>query len=239
MPENYSGLTSKEAEKKFQEYGPNVLPEKPPPSSLSIFFSQFRNPLVYILLAAGIVTFFLGDFSDTAIIFFVVLVNSTLGFIQEKKASSALAAMKSLIHPTAEVIRNGKEIRIDIELVVPGDIVELERGEKIPADGKFIKANRIFVEKAILTGESIPVEKKEDDMGFMGTLVSSGEGLLEVSETGAKTEVGKIAASVQKPEEDTPLTLQLKKFSNQLTILVIFLTIFVFVVGLLTKRELV
>src|SRR3989344_4683122 len=133
MPDNYSGLTSKEAEKKFQEYGPNVLPEKPPPSSLSIFFSQFRNPLVYVLLAAGIVTFFLGDYSDTAIIAFVVIVNSILGFVQEKKANSALSALRELVHPTADVIRDGKEIRINVELIVPGDIVELEQGNKIPA----------------------------------------------------------------------------------------------------------
>ena len=110
MRDQLQGLSSLEAKKRLEKYGPNVLPEKPPPSSLTIYLSQLKNPLVYILLAAAIVTFFLGDFSDTAIIFFVVLVNSTLGFIQEKKASSALAAMKSLIHPTAEVIRNGKEI---------------------------------------------------------------------------------------------------------------------------------
>lgn len=237
MPSRVLGLTSEEAKKLLEKYGPNVLPEKPPPSSLIIFFSQLKNPLVYILLAAGIVTFFLGDYSDTGIIAFVVLVNSVLGFVQEKKASSALEALKALVHPKADVIRGGLEIRIDVNLIVPGDIVEIEQGEKIPADGKLIKANRLFIEEAILTGESIPVGKNDNDTVFMGTIVSSGEGLIEVISTGGQTEVGKIAASVQKRNDETPLTRQLKSFSNQLTVLVVVLTIFVFTVGLLTGKE--
>src|SRR3989344_7463509 len=96
------GLTSSEAEKLLAKFGKNILPEKPPPTTLAIFISQFKSPLVYILLAAGIVTFFLGEFSDTAIITFVVLINSTLGMIQEKKASNALAALKALVHPLAD-----------------------------------------------------------------------------------------------------------------------------------------
>ena len=239
MPENYSGLTSKEAEKKFQEYGPNVLPERPPPSSLSIFFSQFRNPLVYILLAAGIVTFFLGDYSDTAIIFFVVLVNSTLGFVQEKKASNALESLKALVHPHAKVKRDGKIQKVEIISIVPGDIVILELGDKIPADGHLTSANRLFIEEAILTGESVPVEKDVKGEVFMGTIVSAGEGLMEVTTTGSQTEMGKIATSVQKPHEDTPLTKQLKVFSNQLTVLVIILTVLVFAVGILRDADLV
>ena len=237
MPENYSGLTSKEAEKKFQEYGPNVLPEKPPPSSPSIFFSQFRNPLVYILLAAGIVTFFLGDYSDTTIIFFVVFVNSILGFIQEKKASNALESLKALVHPHAIVLRDGKRQKIEVESIVPGDVVALQQGDKIPADGKLIKANRLFIEEAVLTGESIPVDKGGGEEAYMGTIVSSGEGLMQVTTTGGQTEVGKIAASVQKPHEDTPLTKQLKAFSNQLTVLVIILTLLVFSVGFLKGTD--
>src|SRR3990172_1211257 len=121
------GLTSNEARIRLEKFGPNILPEKAPPTSLSIFLSQFKNPLVYVLLAAGIVTFFLGDYSDTLIILFVVVVNSMLGFVQEKKASSALEALKALVRPKADVIRDGKEVRIDIELIVPGDIIELEQ----------------------------------------------------------------------------------------------------------------
>jgi Ca2+-transporting ATPase len=113
-------------------------------------------------------------------------------------------------------------------LVVPGDIVHLERGEKLPADGSLIKANRLFVEEAILTGESVPVEKDVGDEVYMGTVVSSGEATFEVTKTGALTEMGKIAEQIQKPQEDTPLTKQLKKFSNQLTIIVVALTLLLF-----------
>lgn len=232
-----SGLTLAQVKQKQEQFGPNKLPEKPPPSSFVIFFSQFKNPLVYILLAAALVTIFLGELSDTVIISFVVLVNSTLGFVQEKKASNALQSLKSLVHPEARVIRDGKKVKINIEEVVPGDIVELEQGEKIPADGKIIKANRLFVEEAILTGESIPIEKKDNDEVFMGTIVASGEAIVEVSRIGGETEMGKIALHIQKPSEDTPLTKQLKSFSNQLTKVVVFLTIFVFVIGILTGKN--
>lgn len=233
------GLTSIEANIKLKKYGANVLPEKPPPSSFTIFLSQFKNPLVYVLLSAGVVTFFLGDFSDTTFIFFVVLVNSTLGFIQEQKASKALASLKAMVHPMADVIRDGIKRKIDISEIVPGDLVELELGDKIPADGKLLRANRLFIEEAILTGESIPVEKNTGDEVYMGTIVSVGEAIMQVNLTGDKTQMGKIAASIQKPHEDTPLTKQLKNFSSQLTVLVVVLTVFVFCVGYLTGRDLV
>ena len=238
MPEK-SGLSFKEAKKRLDQYGLNVLPAKSSPSAFSIFLSQLKNPLVYVLLSAGIVTFFLGDYSDTLFIFFVVLVNSTLGFLQEKKANKALSSLKALVHPMADVIRDGKKLKVDISEIVPGDIVELELGNKVPADGKLLKVNRLYIEEAILTGESVPVEKVEGDEIYMGTIVSAGEALMQVSLTGAQTQMGKIALSIQKPHEDTPLTKQLKNFSSQLTILVIVLTMFVFLVGLLTGRDLV
>ena len=226
------GLSVKEAQERLSKYGYNILPEKPPPTSLSIFFSQFRNPLVYVLLTAGIVTFFLREFSDTAIILFVVFVNSILGFVQEKRASNALTALRSMILPMAEVIRDGIKSKIEVKFIVPGDVIELEQGEKVPADGKLVKANRLYIEEAMLTGESVPLEKDVGDVIYMGTIVSSGEATFEVTKTGAFTEMGKIAEQIQKPQEDTPLTKQLKKFSNQLTIIVVILTLFVFVLGL-------
>lgn len=239
METDRDGLTKKEAKKRLEKYGPNKLPETPPPSSLELIIQQFKSPLVYVLVAAGVVTLFLGDYTDSAIIFFVVLVNSLLGFYQEKKASNALESLKALVHPTVDVIRDGKEITINSEDVVPGDIVELEQGEKIPADGKLIKSNRFFVEEAVLTGESVPVDKKVDDPVFMGTIVSSGLALMEVEKTGEETEMGKIAESVQKPDEDTPLTIQLKNFSNQLTVLVVVLTVIVFIIGFFTGKDFV
>jgi Ca2+-transporting ATPase len=230
------GLTSKEVERRLERFGPNILPEKSPPSSVAIFVSQFKNPLVYVLLFAGVVTFFLGEYADMAIIFFVVFINSILGFVQEKKASSALQALKAMVHPTADVVRDGEKMTIDVEKVVPGDIVELEQGDKVAADGELIDVNRLFIEEAILTGESMPIEKSDGDEAYMGTVVSSGKALMKVSATGEDTQMGKIAESVQKPDEDTPLTKQLKIFSNQLTIVVVILTISVFIIGILTDK---
>ncbi|MEJ2347706.1 MAG: HAD-IC family P-type ATPase [Patescibacteria group bacterium] len=239
MPTEEKGLTSEQAEKKLREFGHNVLPEKPPPSDIAIFFSQLKNPLVYILVVAGIVTFLLNHLSDTAIISFAVIVNTILGFFQERRASKALYALKKLIHPEAHVIRNGETITIDASKVVPEDIVVLTQGDKIPADGKLIEVNRFFVSEAILTGESVPVAKEEKDKVFMGTIVTAGQAKMMVEVTGAGTEIGKIAKSIQEPSQDTPLRKQLKILSKQLSFLVLGLIIFVFVVGLLAGREIV
>lgn len=228
------GLTDAEAKNKLSEYGFNILPEKPPPSGLSIFLSQLRNPLVYVLLGAGFLTLLLKEFSDTAIILFVVLINSILGFVQERRANNSLYSLRSILVPTAIVIRDGKRIDIETKYIVPGDVVILEQGERVPADGKLIRVNRLFVEEAVLTGESMPVEKNVGEDIFMGTTISSGEASLEVVKTGPSTEMGKIAEQVQKKPQDTPLTKQLKKLGNQLTILVVITTSFVFIVGILT-----
>ena len=237
MPDRKRGLTSEEAEKKLVQFGPNVLPEKPPPSDLAIFTSQLKNPLVYILVAAGTITFLLNHISDTVIIAFAVFINTILGFLQERRASKSLSALKQLIHPKARVLRNGELKTIDVSKVVPGDIAVVSVGDKIPADGKLIEANRFFLSEAILTGESMPVRKKVEDKVFMGTIVTSGQAKIAIEITGEETEVGKIAQKVQEPAEDTPLRKQITKFSRQLAILVFFLVLFVFVIGLLAGRD--
>ena len=237
MSDQKRGLTSEEAEKKLVQFGPNVLPEKPPPSDLAIFISQLKNPLVYILVAAGTITFLLNHISDTVIIAFAVFINTILGFLQERRASKSLSALKQLIHPKARVLRNGELKTIDVSKVVPGDIAVVGVGDKIPADGKLIEANRFFLSEAILTGESMPVGKKVEDKVFMGTIVTSGQAKIAIEITGEETEVGKIAQKVQEPAEDTPLRKQITKFSRQLAILVFFLVLFVFAIGLLTGRD--
>lgn len=241
------GLTSGEARKRLQKYGDNVLPERPPPSNLRIFLSQLKSPLVYILIVAGVVTLILGEIPDTLIITFAVLINTVLGFIQERKAGRALYALKKLIHPKANVIRDGEEVQIDARKVVPGDLIVLRQGDKVPADGKVVEASRFFVDEAILTGESIPVEKEElrkkekkgnsNTRVYMGTIVSAGNASVVAETTGKETEIGKIALSVQEPSEVTPLKKQLKLFSKQLTFLVIVLVVFVFVIGLFRDVE--
>lgn len=230
------GLTSKEAEKRLSEYGKNTLPEKPPPSDISILISQFKSPLVYVLAVAGVITFFLKEFSDTIIITFAVFVNTILGFIQEKKANNALSALKKMIHAQCRVVRDGELIKIEVSEIVPGDLIFLKQGEKIPADGKIIESSRLAISEAVLTGESIPVKKSEDDKVFQGTIVTSGAGEMMVETTGAKTEVGKIASSVQEAQEKTPFEKQLGYFSKQLSILILILTLFVFITGIITGK---
>lgn len=239
MPTDNKGLTSQKAKQNLSEFGQNKLPETPPPSSLSILFLQLKNPLVYVLIAAGIVTLALGHISDSVIILFAVLINTVLGYVQEKRANNALQALKKLIHPKTQVIRDGKQIEIDVENLVPEDIVVLSQGDKIPADGKLIKDNRFFADESILTGESVSVSKKTGGEVYMGTIVASGKALMMVESTGAKTKIGKIASKVQEKHEDTPLKKQLSVFSKQLSKLVFLLTAIVLIVGLLRGRELV
>jgi len=232
------GLSTKESKELLIKYGPNVLPEKPPPSDLTIFIKQFKSPLVYILIIAAIVTLALKDYSDSVIIFIAVFTNTVLGFFQERRASKALFALRKLIHPIARVIRDGERKNISAEEVVSGDICIVNAGDKVPADGELVETNRFFVSEAVLTGESVPVGKKIHDIVFMGTVVTTGSALLEVRKTGKDTEIGKIALQVQEPAEDTPLKRQLVFFSRQLTLLVFILTGFVFIIGLVSGREL-
>lgn len=236
---NEPGLSNEEVKKKQQQYGANVLPEKPPPSQFSLILQQLKNPLVYVLLSATIVTFIIGHFSDALIIFLAVLINTILGFVQESKAANALYALKHYVTNKATVIRNGKRISITTSEIVPGDIVILNQGAKIPADGKLTFTNRLYVDEAVLTGESLPVNKNEGDSVFTGTVVSSGEAVLLVETIGATTKIGVIALQIQEKEEDTPLQKQLKIFSKQLVAVIGTLTTIVFVLGILYRFSLV
>ena len=155
------GLSSAQAEKLLSRHGPNVLPEAPPPSAALIFARQFKSPLVFVLLAAAGVTFFLKDFSDTVVILAAVFLNTIFGFYQERKAEQALFALKKILTPRAKVIRDGQRKVIAASDLVPGDLVIIERGDKVPADGVLVEAVDLSVNEAMLTGESIPVEKSK------------------------------------------------------------------------------
>lgn len=232
-----SGLSSAEAQSLLAKHGQNKLPEIPPPTKFQLLIEQFKSPLVYVLLGAMVISALLQEYGDALVIGFAVILNTVLGFFQEAKASNALQALKSLIHPKALVIRDGKQMQVNVEDVVPGDIAILNTGEKVPADGVLIDARHFLVTESILTGEAAPVSKSNGDKVFMGTVASAGRAYMKVETTGAKTEIGKIALSVQEVSEETPLKKQLAAFSKQLTYLVIGLTFFVFVVGLLTGRN--
>jgi len=238
LPEQI-GLTTAEVEKRLSKFGPNILPEKPPPSDISIFLSQLKNPLIYVLIFAGLATFFLKHYSDAVIIAMAVIINTILGFFQERRAGKALSALKSLVSPQAEVVRDGKRKKVGANEVVPGDIIVLSQGMKVPADGKLVFVNRMFINEAILTGESQPASKANNEKVYMGTVVSSGQGAMEAQVTGALTQIGKIAEGVQETSEDTPLKKQIGRFSKQLLVLVVFLTLFVFVIGLASGESLI
>jgi P-type Ca2+ transporter type 2C len=233
------GLTKEEVLNRQNQYGLNVLPEKAPPSKISIFFSQLKSPLVYVLIISSIVTLAIGEIADSLIILLAVIINTALGFIQENKTSNALAALKKFISTEAITIRDGTRISIETKQLVPDDIVILNQGDKVPADGKIISANRLYINEAILTGESVSVEKTNEDKIFMGTTVASGQAIMKVETTGVSTKMGAIALKIQEEKEVTPFQKQLKTFSKQLLAVIGILISIVIFVGLANKVGLI
>src|SRR5262245_14279620 len=199
------GLSVSEASARLQEYGPNRLPEGRKRSSFTRFFAHFNNTLVYVLLAAGFTKLMMSVWIDAGIIFAVVVLNALLGFIQEGKAEKALDSIRNMLSAEARTIRGGETRMISAEQLVPGDIVLLESGDKIPADLRLIEARNLRTEEAALTGESVPAEKTVDaivpvnatvgdrgSMAFAGTMVVSGRATGVVVATGSGTELGRI-----------------------------------------------
>ena len=227
------GLSSEEVTKRQKQSGLNVLPEKPAPSHLSILIEQLKSPLVYILIIASFITLIIGHYTDAIIISLAVFINTVLGYIQENRASNALRALRHYLTDKATVIRDGNRSQVDTSQIVVGDIVVLDQGVKIPADGKLLFANRLFIDEAILTGESVPVSKVKNSDVYMGTTISSGQAMMLIEAIGSKTKMGAIAGKIQEREEDTPLQKQLKVFSKQLVIVISAITVFVFILGIL------
>ena len=240
-PTSIKGLTTAEALSRLKKYGPNTFPRSKPPSAWSILISQFKSPLIYIILVAAVISLIMGELTDFIIIIAVVIVDVILGFFQEFQAQRTYTALNKLLKPTTTVIRDGERQEIDVTKVVPGDIVILNAGERIPGDGEIIEGARLSVDEAILTGESEPIKKSVEagsNQVFMGTTLLTGRGVMRVTQTGVRTELGKIAKSLQEhKEEETPLQVRLKSFSRTLTIIVVSFTTIIFLVGLLLKRD--
>lgn len=232
---NEKGLSSEEVKKRQEQYGLNVLPEKPGPSQLSLVIQQLRNPLVYVLLLAALITVVIGHYADAIIISIAVFINTALGFVQESRASNALYTLKRYVTNKATVIREGERVSVETSQIVPGDMVVLNQGVKVPADGKLTLANRLYIDEAVLTGESVPVSKTKNDAVLMGTTVSSGQAIMRVETTGSATRMGTIAGKIQEAEEDTPLQKQLKGFSKQLVVVIGALTAIAFILGILYR----
>jgi len=236
-------LTSQQARERLAKFGPNELVKKKETSWLKLLFSQFKSPLIYILVFAGLVTLFLRDFTDSIVIFAAVLINTVLGFYQERKAQKSLAALRQLLASKAKVIRDGEQKEIDASEVVPGDLVVLTIGARVPADGVLVEATDFSVNEAILTGESMPVsktlrERPEESEVKMGTTVVTGIAKMLVTKTGMETEMGKIGKQVgEVDEEKTPLQIQLGKLAKILAIVVGVVTMFIFATGELLGYE--
>ena len=154
-----NGLTEEEAKQRLSQYGPNKLAEEEKISKFKILLHQFTSPLIYILLIAGVVTIFLREYIDSGVIFAVVILNAIIGYIQEYKAEESVRALKRMVVPKARVLRNGKEREINSEELVPGDIVLLASGTRVPADLRIVHAIELRTDESLLTGESLPVEK--------------------------------------------------------------------------------
>ncbi len=245
-----SGLTNEEANLRLEKYGANELKEENKKSFLSKVIAQFSDFLILILMGAAIISMAVGETKDAIVILAIVIVNALLGIYQEGKAEKALDALKKMASPNAKVIRNGHIEIVPASTLVPGDIVSLDAGDIIPADLRLIESSNLKIEEASLTGESVPVEKRdhinfEDEvslgdrvnMAYMSTSITYGRGKGIVVETGHGTEIGKIATLIQSYENDvTPLQKQLNKLGKFLGLTTIVVCIAVFVMGLLQDR---
>lgn len=248
------GLTEEQAAERLERYGPNEIEEGKRASPLKLFFEQFRNPFVYVLLFAGIVSLIGGHEVDAIVIAVVILVNSIIGFVQEYQAEEALQALKQRAAPLATVRRrrNGDsdEYEIPAALVVPGDIIVLTTGAKVPADARLLEAVNLQVDEAMLTGESVAVGKAVEPMDedipiadrrnlvYAGTAVTRGRGLAVVIGTGRNTEIGRIATLIQETEKaEAPIQRQMAALGKRLAYLAFAMSGLVFIVGLLRGFE--
>jgi len=251
---NQDGLSDEEAAKRLELFGKNELTEKKKKSKLILFLEQFKDFLVFVLIFAALISGFVGELTESIIIWIIIFANSILGFIQEYRAEAAIDALKEIGALKALVKRSGTKKEVSSLEIVPGDIIYLESGDKVPADGRIIKDTNLYIEEAALTGESVPTEKTsktlelegkttipindQKNMAFSSTIVTNGRGSYVVTNTGMETEVGKIAELIQIQEEiETPLNKKLKKFGKQIGIIILGICIVIFIIKILRQEE--
>lgn len=248
-----TGLTSDEAKKRLEQYGENKLAEARPKSGLEVFFSQFKDLLVIILIVAAVISMITGNSESTIVIFVVIIINAILGTVQHFKAEQSLNSLKALSSPTAKVLRDGQKIQIPSKDVVIGDIMLLEAGDLVVADGRIIENYSLQVNESALTGESQSVDKNVNtirgdnvalgdrvNMVFSSSLVTYGRAAVLVTGTGMSTEIGKIAELLNKTKENsTPLQESLDDFSKKLSIIIMIICAVVFVLGILRDMQII
>lgn len=239
-----SGLTTESVTRRQEEFGKNVLPEKEKTPEIIKFLRQFNDVLVYVLLAAAVVTGFLGEYIDTIVIVLVVTIIGVVGYLQENKAEEALEGIKKLLETKAIVIRNGKQSEIDSSDLVVGDVLVLAAGDKVPADARVVQAEKFKVEESALTGEATTVEKKPDvvkedavladrkNMVYSGTSVVTGSAKAIVTAIGEGTELGQINASISEVQTvKTPLIRQTTKFGQTVSIAILIISVVIYAFG--------
>lgn len=247
-----NGLTADEAARRLKADGPNSLPETKPDGYVITFLRQFQSPLIYLLLAASAAVFFLGEVADGSIILAVLLFNALVGTIQEGRAQNTLRALKRYVETTATVVRDGTEISIPDYEVVPGDILILREGEKVPSDARIIVANSLKLDEASLTGESEPVSKlseaiseagllvaEQKNMVFKGTNVIVGSGQAVVVTTGVHTVIGTIAKEISTIDTEIPLKANIRALSRAIMVVVGVIGILLFMLGLFKGQEVI
>lgn len=241
------GLSSPEANRRVLRVGHNRLPAARPASPLLFFLRQFRSPLIYVLLLAAVVSLLMGDWTDAGFILAVLIINAAIGGYQEYSAQRSAHALRALITPQARVVRDGQIAEIDAALLVPGDAVLLESGMRVPADLRLLEAHNLAIDESLLTGESIPVNKRLLDtlplemalgdrlnMSFSGTLVTTGRARGIVTATGVQTELGKIASSVLAQEGiKAPLVVRMERFTRRISLAIGFVAALLAVVAVM------
>lgn len=246
------GLDEAEAKRRLEQYGPNELTEQEGRSPWRIILDQLKGVMILILFAAVLISIFLGDYADAIAILAIIVLNAALGFQQEYKAERSMAALKKLAVPMVKVKRGGLVQELPSRLLVPGDIVLLETGNLVPADGRVLESINLRIEEAALTGESVAIDKDDDlvfesdralgdrrNMVFMGTIVAYGRGEILVTETGMRTELGHIARMIQGVEsEPTPLQQRLDRVGKVLAVVAIVIVAVIFILGLLRGEDL-
>jgi magnesium-transporting ATPase (P-type) len=238
------GLNQNQVNEKVLKYGKNKLPMKKGLSAFKIILNQFLNPLIYILLAAGVVSVFIGDVKDSFFIFIVIILNASIGAYQEWKAEKSAESLQRLLNIYTDVMRDSKEVEINAEELVPGDIVLLESGNKVPADIRLINSNKLMVDESLLTGESVSVQKNAEDifddnliiaerinMLFAGSIITSGRATGIVVETGLNTEIGKIAETITGLDTSKPpLIHRMERFAKHISYIVLIACILIGIV---------
>lgn len=245
LQSHINGLSEAEAEQRLRQHGRNQLPRTEGISLRQVILHQFTSPLIYILLIAGFLSLFIQEYGDAFFIFVVILLNASIGAYQEWRAEKGAAALRNLMKTQAAVLRDGKKRLIDAELLVPGDIVFLESGVKVPADLRLLQTHNLSIEEALLTGESVPIIKHSNpiyesnvtvgdrlNMAFAGTTVMSGRGLGVVVATGLATEIGKIADSIREMgTQKVPLLERIDRFAKKISIAVLLAALLVVLIG--------